>query len=269
MPTRVLSIRNLDIVPFRDYVRRQIETGLSEFVRSHHLELDFSGRRNGLYVLRFEANYEWSRFNRDRCWYRPAIFGVTGNVNVQAIQRRNYCLDVGNCSTCEPVMRQVPQELGKSISITALHEIAHLFGLIHGGPDGSGHTADPGNFMFVNSLHQNYVPFVRDYNRSIRYTIRRGDSLWRISDRIGFAPPVGTWRTLYEFRGKDGRCNRDLLRSTNPNLIYPGEEIWIPDIRNRLLYMRRLELQDKRFTTEQIAVMRRCLTDGSTIFGVE
>ena len=119
--------------------------------------------------------------------------------------------------------------------------------------------------MFVNSLHRDYVPLLQDYRRTTQYTIQRGDSLARICQRIGFRPPVGRISSLYNFTGRDRRRNRDILRSNDPNLIYPGEVIWIPDYRSRLLYMRRVELTDKSFTQAQIRRMQAFIARGRTM----
>jgi hypothetical protein len=119
--------------------------------------------------------------------------------------------------------------------------------------------------MFVNSLHAEYAPYLLDHRRTTKYRIRQGDNLSRIAQRIGFCPPLATWTTLYDFKGQDGRRNRDLLRSRDPNLIYPGEEIWVPDIPARLAYMRSLELCDKQFNSLQIATMRPFLASGRTV----
>jgi hypothetical protein len=77
-------------------------------------------------------------------------------------------------------------------------------------------------------------------------------------------PPLATWRTLYDFPGQDGRRNRDILRSHIPDLIFPGEQIWIPDIPARLAYMRSLELQPKSFTSAQFTAMAQCLATGKS-----
>ena len=265
MTTRILNIKNFSYVPFSTYVRQQIEAAFSSLIQSGALRIDWSGATPSTYELSFIRNYTWNEYNKDRCWYRPGILGVTGTVNIEALRRRNYCLDVSNCQTCEPVCRNVAHELGKSISITAVHEAAHLFGLTSGGQDGSAHTGDAGNFMFVNSLHRDYRPMFSDHLRTIIYTIRSGDTLSGIASRVGIRRPLGTWRTLYEFRGRDGRRNRDILRSGSPHLIYPGEQIWIPDIHSRLLYMRSVEIQNKQFTPQQISIMTNFLSVGTSI----
>lgn len=51
------------------------------------------------------------------------------------------------------------------------------------------------------------------------YTIRNGDSLWRIAARDAVYGRGTGWKRLYE-------ANRDRIR--NPDRIYPGQEIQIP-----------------------------------------
>lgn len=53
------------------------------------------------------------------------------------------------------------------------------------------------------------------------YTVVRGDNLTKIARRHGFA----RWQTLYRYpRNRDFRRLRD-----NPNLIFPGDQVFIPD----------------------------------------
>ncbi len=52
-----------------------------------------------------------------------------------------------------------------------------------------------------------------------RYTVRRGESLWRISKRTTVYGDGRSWPRLYQ-------ANRDLIR--DPDLIHPGQEIRIP-----------------------------------------
>ena len=268
MPTVILNVINFAVSPFPDVVRQGMEDGFRTLIRSGVLRIDFTGSSTtSLYELQFVGTYAWTAVNRDRCWYRPGILGVTGNVNVEALRRRNYCQDVRDSRTCEAVFRETPQELGRAIVNTAVHEAAHLMGLDSGGADGSAHTGDAGNFMFINSLHAGYKPLLQDQQRTKRLTIQRGDSLSGIADRIGMHS-LGGWRALYEFRGRDGRANRELLRSHNPNLIYPGEEIWIPDVQARLVYMRAVEVQPKSFTAAQLATMEAFVASGRSVFTV-
>ena len=120
--------------------------------------------------------------------------------------------------------------------------------------------------MFDNRFHLDYKPFPEDQRRTKKYKIQRGDTLSGIADRIGMTLPVGTWRTLYDFRGQDGKRNRDMLRSGSPDLIYPNEEIWIPDVQARLAYMRSLELQPKSFTSDQFTTMAQSWRRGRALF---
>jgi len=51
------------------------------------------------------------------------------------------------------------------------------------------------------------------------WSVRRGDSLWRISSRGDVYGDGSKWRRIYE-------SNRGLVR--DPDLIYPGQELSIP-----------------------------------------
>ena len=267
MTTRTLNIINLQSVPFSSQVQAGIQAGLQPLIDSRHIIIDFNGtERNATYRLEFVMRYDWNQYNRDRNWYRPGVGGVTGTVNVEALQKRNYCTNVGDASTCEPVVRYTSSELGKSLIFTAVHEIGHLFGIMDGGCDSAGHTGDDRNFMFRNSCHRGYIQLLQDYNRTTQYSIQRGDSLAAICQKIGFRPPLAQINTLYNFKGQNGRRNRDILRSGNPDLIYPDEIIWIPDYRARLQYMRSLELSDKSFTQVQIRHMQDFINSGRTIY---
>lgn len=57
--------------------------------------------------------------------------------------------------------------------------------------------------------------------------------------------------------GKDGRTNKALLRSGDPDLIYPGEEIWIPDVVERTKWIRSVELEDRSFSKPQLEAMKK------------
>lgn len=267
MATRVLNIVDIQLVPFREVIEPRLTAAFGKLIEWGTLRLDFSGASvDSPYQLTFLSGYDWNATNHDRCWYRPMIGGVTGTVNLDALRRRNYCSDLDDCASCEPVVRPVPGELGQSIVYTAAHEAGHILGLMDGGLDGSGHVGESDNFMFINSLHAGYRSLQTDHLRTTLYRVRKGDSLSRIARRIGFAPPLGTWHTLYNFRGRNGRRNRQMLRSGDPDLIYPGEEIWVPDIPARLAYMRSLEVSEKHFTATQLDTMKRFLDAGSTAY---
>ena len=57
----------------------------------------------------------------------------------------------------------------------------------------------------------------------VEYVIRSGDSLSAIAKRFGIR-----WPHLYQASGPDGVKNSERLRSGDPNLIFPGEAIWVP-----------------------------------------
>jgi hypothetical protein len=266
MSTAILNISNFSVAPFPDVVRKGMEEGLQPLIHSGALQIDFKGSSTATpYKMDFDDTYVWTNAEHDRCWYHPRDYGLTGSIFVEALRRANSCDDVADAATCELVFRSTPQELGLVVAYTAVHEAAHLFGLQDGGADGAGHTPDAGNFMFDIALRADYPPRTQDRQRTKKYRIQQGDTISAIADRIGFRPPLATWQTLSDFRGQDGKRNRDLLRSHNPNLIGPGDEIWIPDMRARLVFRRSLELQPKSFTSAQVATMKQFIASGKTV----
>jgi len=56
---------------------------------------------------------------------------------------------------------------------------------------------------------------------SIQHNVRQGECLSSIAKRYGFAD----WRTIYE----DPQNTEFRQSRPNPNLIYPGDQLWIPD----------------------------------------
>jgi hypothetical protein len=242
-----------------------MDTAFQPLIRSSALRIDFTGSSTGSeFQLKFVSAYAWTPVDRDHHWYRPSATGLDGEIYVEAIRRRNYCRNVRDSATCEPIVRNMSEELGRSVANTAVHEAGHVCGLVSGGPKDDGHSPDAGNFMFDNRLHVDYRPFLTDQRRTKKYKIQRGDTISAIAERIGMHPPLATWRTLYDFQGQDSRRNRDKLRSGSADLIYPNEEIWIPDVEARLSYMRSLELQPKSFTPAQFTTMAQCLATGKS-----
>jgi hypothetical protein len=55
------------------------------------------------------------------------------------------------------------------------------------------------------------------------HTIVLGDTLTEIGQRYGM-----TWRSIWDYDGDSGTPNSVRLRSGNPNLIYPGEQLLLP-----------------------------------------
>jgi hypothetical protein len=266
-----LRIDNLAAVSARTEVEAMIAAAFKPLVESGDLEIDFTGTKakSARYDLSFETKYEWNTLDHRGCLFKPFYYGVTGTVNLEAIERKNFCQDVTKCSTCERLFR-TKDEVAKQVGMTAVHEIAHLFGLHEGtaykGADGAGHTGDPANFMFAIINHIDYKPIEEDSRLTKKYTIVKDDWLSKIAHRLGFWPASQGWKTLYKFKGKDGKSNKQLLRSGDPNLIFPGEEIWVPDIPARITWNRDLHMKPKSFTKDQIDTMRAFIKAGKTIF---
>ncbi len=268
MTTRVLSLINLNDCPFSDKVADRMEASFKPLIDEKLLEIDRSGKtKDALYQLTFLKNRVWEKSSKTGCWFHPRTEGVSGAVDVAAVQKRNYCHNVRDCKTCEPIFRHSPDELGKAIADDAIHEAAHLFGIGADDEDG-GHSGNPRDPMFYPTRHPDFAPITTDSKRSKKYTIVSDDTLSKIADRIGFVDPIGDYHTLYDFVGADGKANRDLLRSKNPDQISPGEVIWIPDIQKRLEFIRSLELQDRAFSKTQFDTMRSWVGKGRTLVTV-
>jgi len=270
MTARVLVVKDLSAAPFSARIQAQMEAAFKPLVDSGHLTFDFAGTsKDRTYVLTFEAKYQWNSFERTSCQYLPFSLGVTGEVSLEAMRRANACSDVTKCSTCVPRYKNSPDELGKVIGNVAVHETGHLFGLqdaaAYKGADDAGHIGDPSNAMFSTLLHKDYALPHLDSARSKKYVVVEGDSLSGIARRIGWWPPKDGWRLLYDFKGKDGTVNKSLLRSGDPDLIFPGEEIWIPDFEERVKFLRSVQTHDQSFTKAQFDTMRTWLAAGRTL----
>jgi len=272
MAAKVLALTNFSGVPFREKVEAIIRKAFKPLVDSGDLTIDAGGAPGTTpdFALDFNPRYEWNDFDRRGCLYKPLYYGVTGEVLLEAIERKNFCANVTRCETCQRVFRASADEQGKMIGVTAIHEIGHLLGLIDAaafaGANGEGHSGDPANGMFAINRHKDYNPVEEGGPRTKKYTIVSGDTLSGIAQRIGFWPAGTTgWKFLYDLKGKDGKRNRDLLRGKSPHKIWPGEEIWVPDPDAWTTFIRTAFLQDKSFTDEQIATMRKQLKSGGSI----
>jgi hypothetical protein len=274
----LLKFTQLASAPFHDYVQRKIEEALKPLIDSDDLRLDFTAAPlpGKAYQLDFESRPMWTAQNRTGCMYHPRLLGaeavgtpsVPGKVYLDAIIQRNYCRDIYRCDTCVKVYPRSPDELGRAIVWVALHEIGHAFGLInktsYTGANEGGHTGDSRNPMLSETLHPDYRWLYEDWQRTTKYTIVKGDTLSKIAPRVGlFEPhPRGGGLALYEFKGKDQTRNRDLLRSKDPDIIEPGEQIWIPDVLSKLEFIRKITLEEKSFTKAQFDTMRAWIRKG-------
>jgi len=76
-----------------------------------------------------------------------------------------------------------------------------------------------------------YLPIALETRESTTVVVESGDHLWSISaahleDRLAHSPSVAEitpfWRAVI-------KANRDRLRSGDPDLIYPGETVLLPE----------------------------------------
>lgn len=99
------------------------------------------------------------------------------------------------------------------------------------------------------------------------YTIVPGDTLSEISQRHGM-----TWQALWSYDGGTGTPNSNRLRSGDPNLIYPGEQLLLPPGANPFLEQRSFPEYDPTYTTvvgykNVSTTVSGFLTDGLPAFG--
>jgi hypothetical protein len=269
---QVLALFNLAAVPFRDTVETIVKRAFAPLVDSGDLKIDLSDTpaASADHRLTFTATYDWDDYSRRGCFFRPLYYGVTGEVLLEAIERRNFCANVTRCDSCERVFRRSADEQGKMIGVTAIHEIGHMLGLMgkaaFPGANSEGHSGDPANGMFAINMHKDFNPIEMGGPRTRKYTIVSGDTLSGIAHRIGFWP-AGTygWKFLYDLKGKDGTQNKTLLKSGNPHKIWPGEQIWVPDPEAWVAFNRIAFLKDKTFSAEQVTTMRKFLKSGGNI----
>lgn len=269
MAKRILSLEQLGAVPFSSAIQTEIEKHLKPLVDAGVLEIDFTGKKKGLYFMSFDMAITWGSTNQDRCWRYPGLFGETNAVFVGAIKGINYCENVRDRKTCAPVFKHSPDELGKQIAFTALHELGHQFGLntktsFAGAVEG-GHTGDEHNFMFALPNHADYKDIRVDTRFTKKRTIKAGDTLSEIANQVGFrrwAAVQLPWKWLYEFKGQDGKANQQILRSGKPDLIFPGEEVWVPDYDARRKWRVGVELSPKSFTKPQLDSMTKWVDEG-------
>jgi hypothetical protein len=274
MAARTLKLTNLKNVPFADFIEEQISKHLGPLTSAGVLEIDFTGKtRDAFYELDFDTRSNWKEgLNKHRCWYVPGLLGESQAVFVQAHRRMNLCDNVSVCSTCTPYFRHSKEEVGLAIANTALHELGHQFGFrgksVFTGADEGGHTGNERNFMFDTTLHTDYSPLLTDTRRTRKYVVKSGDSLSTIAYRIGFRRwwRLGpAWQLLWNFKGQDGTSNRQVLRSGDPHLIFPGEEIWVPDYHARVTWRRAVEVTPKSFTKSQLDTLAEFIREGKQL----
>jgi hypothetical protein len=118
-------------------------------------------------------------------------------------------------------------EIEDMIAFTIIHETAHWCAATHNKAKGIEHGDDVEKTLFGNiHLLENCV--IKKYSSygnkpcfTCPYVVRKGDSLWKISEKI-YADGA-KWRRIYD-------ANRKRI-GDNPNFIYPGIRLIIPTLR--------------------------------------
>ncbi len=87
--------------------------------------------------------------------------------------------------------------------------------------------ADPANAPEQFEARPIVLPFVSDDIRTTVYEVRPGDHFWRIATAV-VEERGGPDRNIAPYWVRLIETNRDRIRSGDPDLIYPGEELVVP-----------------------------------------
>ena len=255
---KTLKIKGFKKCPHRAFVKEMIRKKLHPL--RDVLKIDFTGKaKQAKYIFTFEHDFKPVGTEKIGFRYWPFWMGVSGTCNATWLSKMNYCEDSNDPKSCTPVYPSNPDMLlGKVIANTALHEIAHLLGLLdeksYTGADKAGHTGDTSNCMFDITLHKDYRELGQKDERTEKYILKTGETLATVARKKGLRSKV----YLAKLRGKDGRSNEEILKSV-------GKEIWIQDIKKVLKFRREAESKDKTFNSEQISFMREWVKKGKTM----
>jgi predicted Zn-dependent protease with MMP-like domain len=260
------------IVPrsLREFVKTTIINELSEF----NLDLDFSESRNGRdLTVTFSGDVPvWPAFGES-----TRMDGTEPGeslIYVKGMQTMRIQSGAGSCVTA---FLETQDSLGSLIANTTIHEIGHMLGMQDGGYDGGGHTTDPDNYMW----NSRSIDLLNDFASSpFEYTVKAGDTLSGIwhryvngtLDKCRVGPPGLTYLDVWQNEDnrakgfvadptKNGIAGR---RANDPNWIYPGEKVSLPNNNLRTpAYRRKLPgfVGQKTFTKGQKDTMKRFIAD--------
>ena len=259
--------------PLRDFVKKTVTDEFSSF----DLELDFSGSKAGRdLVVTFSREVPgWPAFGEST---RSDINGVVQSgdsiIYVGAMRAMRLQTNAGNC---EPTFPETEASLGSLIANTTIHETAHMLGMQDGGYDDGGHSKDLDNYMWDAGSLPGGTTMI---SPMFEYTVKQGDTLSGIVQRyvhglidrcrVGSTDlsymmvwqlPANKELGFVAHPTKSGVLGR---RRNDPNWIYPGEKVALPNTSLRSQAYRRNFpgfLGKKSFTDDQKERMRRFIAD--------
>lgn len=267
----LIVFKGLDsVVPksLRDFVRKTIGDAFGAF----EVELDFAGSkasRDLLVVFTREMVAASVNGESNRQDNNGTLESATSLIFVSAMKAIRIQSGAGGCA---PVYQETTASLGSIIANTTIHEIGHMLGLRSGGIDDGGHTSDPDNYMWSSlSLGLNDLassPFV--------YTVKQGDTMSSILrryadgtlDKCRVGPTRWTYMDAWQdednsapgFVADPKKSGVPGRRANDPNWIYPGERVALPNFNLRTQAYRlkmRGFLGAKSFTNAQKDAMQR------------
>jgi hypothetical protein len=261
------GLRTVVPASLREFVKKKVSDEFASF----DVELDFSGTRakRDLLVKFVDEVPGWPVFGES---FRMTINGVaqTGDSTVFVRAMKMMRLKT-SASACEAAFPETEDSLGTVIANVTIHETGHMLGMDTGGHDDGGHTSDPANYMWDPGTMPGGDTHVGLF---FEYTVQRGDTLSGIvrryvqgklnSCRVGsndlkwidvWRHPANKEMGFVAHPKKSGVAGR---RLNDPNWIYPGEKVALPNDNLRTqAYRLKVEgfLKKKSFTKDQIDTM--------------
>ena len=259
------------VVPqsLRAFVKNTISSEFSAF----DMELDFTGSKPVQdLVVTFSREIPAASLNGEskRMNKNDKLESGSTVIFVEAMKAVRIQAGPG---VCGPAFQETVSSLGSLIANTTIHEMGHMLGISDGGFDDGGHTADVDNYMWSSLSLSGPSDFA---SSPFIYTVKSGDTLSGIWHRYVNGTldkcRIGPWGWTYMdvWDDQDNKAEGFIAhptksgvpgrRANDPNWIYPGEKVALPNFNLRTQDFRRKMrgfLGKKSFTDEQKDRMRR------------